>query len=97
MLSSKAFDSVSTTVAKQSEHLTLSETADWLRCSIRTMQRLLETGSGPPAIRLSERRLIFRLSDLRSWLDGRTTACKDIAHKRRRGRPAKRIDTVVVP
>ena len=55
-----------------SEHLTLNEAAEWLRCSTRTLQRLLETGSGPPVIRLSERRLIFRLSDLRAWLAQRT-------------------------
>src|SRR5262245_18731838 len=93
MLSSKPFDSVSTTVANQSEHLTLSEAAEWLRCSIRTIQRLLEAGNGPPAIRLSERRLICRVSDLRSWLDARTTGCTEIADHRRRGRPRKQHPT----
>jgi predicted DNA-binding transcriptional regulator AlpA len=56
-----------------SEHLTLAETADWLRCSSRTLQRLLETGEGPPVVRLSERRLIFRLADVRQWVEQRTT------------------------
>jgi hypothetical protein len=56
----------------EGEHLTLDETADWLRCSTRTLQRLLETGSGPPVIRISERRLIFRKADLHNWLTGRT-------------------------
>jgi hypothetical protein len=64
--------------ATESEHLTLDETAEWLRCSTRTLQRLLETGSGPPVIRLSERRLIFRLTDLRAWLAGRTTGRPEI-------------------
>jgi predicted DNA-binding transcriptional regulator AlpA len=54
------------------EHLTLVETAEWLRCSSRTLQRLLETGDGPPVVRLSERRLIFRLADVKRWIEGRT-------------------------
>jgi predicted DNA-binding transcriptional regulator AlpA len=54
------------------EHLTLVETAKWLRCSPRTLQRLLETGDGPPVVRLSERRLIFRLADVNRWVEGRT-------------------------
>jgi hypothetical protein len=68
------------------EHLTLDETADWLRCSTRTLQRLLETGSGPPVIRLSERRLIFRLADLRVWLAQRTRGTAETPPPRRRGR-----------
>jgi hypothetical protein len=40
----------------ESEHLTLDEAAEWLRCSTRTLQRLIEMGDGPPVIRLSERR-----------------------------------------
>jgi hypothetical protein len=47
------------TAPAELEFLTLDETARWLRCSTRTLQRLLETGTGPPVIRLSERRLIF--------------------------------------
>jgi predicted DNA-binding transcriptional regulator AlpA len=73
--------------AAEPEHLTLDETAEWLRCSTRTLQRLLETGSGPPVIRLSERRLIFRVADLRTWLAARTTGYAEIAPRRRRGRP----------
>jgi predicted DNA-binding transcriptional regulator AlpA len=69
----------------ESEHLTLDETAEWLRCSTRTLQRLLETGSGPPVVRLSERRLIFRLADLRTWLAQRTHG----RATRQRGRPRK--------
>jgi hypothetical protein len=74
------------------EHLTLDETAEWLRCSTRTVQRLLETGSGPPVVRLSERRLIFRLADLRLWLAGRTSGRSKISPPHRRGRPPKRND-----
>jgi predicted DNA-binding transcriptional regulator AlpA len=57
--------------ANANEFLTLLELADWLRCSVRTVQRLMETGEGPPVIRLSERRIIFRLSDAQRWLEGR--------------------------
>jgi len=71
------------------EHLTLDETAEWLRCSTRTLQRLLETGIGPPVIRLSERRLIFRLADLRAWLAQRTRGAAEVPPPRRRGRSPK--------
>jgi hypothetical protein len=95
MPSHEQFESVATTAHEsagcsaitESEHLTLDETAEWLRCSTRTLQRLLETGSGPPLIRISERRLIFRKADLRSWLAGRTTGGTDFARPRRGGRP----------
>jgi predicted DNA-binding transcriptional regulator AlpA len=68
------------------EHLTLDEVADWLRCSTRTVQRLLEDGSGPPVIRISERRLIFRVADLRTWLSHRTRGATEFSQPRRRGR-----------
>jgi predicted DNA-binding transcriptional regulator AlpA len=63
----------------ESEHLTLPEAAKWLRCSSRTLQRLLEDGRGPPVIRLSERRLIFRITDLRNWLSQRTRGTGQLA------------------
>jgi predicted DNA-binding transcriptional regulator AlpA len=87
-----------TRTTTETEHLTFNETAQWLRCSTRTLQRLLETGEGPPVIRLSERRLIFRLSDLQRWLASRThgsrsairTAVRRNAPQPpRRGRPRK--------
>ena len=62
----------------KSEHLTQAELARWLRCSTRTLQRLLSTGDGPPAIQLSTRRLIFPLSDARSWLATRTKGAKSM-------------------
>jgi Helix-turn-helix domain len=58
--------------APEPEHVTLTEAAEWLRCSTRTLERLIADGSGPPVIRISERRLIFRVADLRKWLAGRT-------------------------
>ena len=77
------------TTAVDGEYLTFNETASWVRCSTRTLQRLLETGSGPPVIRISERRLIFRKADVQAWLTGRTTGRIEIARPRRRGRPPK--------
>jgi hypothetical protein len=67
------------------DHLTLSELAKWLRCSTRTLQRLLSVGDGPPVIRLSERRLIFPLRDARSWLASRTKAASPPKTHRRVG------------
>ena len=69
------------------EHLTLDETAKWLRCSTRTLQRLLEVGEGPPVIRLSQRRVIFRLTDLRTWLAHRTRGATEVAQPRHGGLP----------
>jgi predicted DNA-binding transcriptional regulator AlpA len=40
-------------------------------CSTRTIQRLLEVGTGPPVIHISNRRIIFRVDDVRAWLDKR--------------------------
>jgi predicted DNA-binding transcriptional regulator AlpA len=70
-------NSYRTPTTTETEHLTFNETAQWLRCSTRTLQRLLETGEGPPVIRLSERRLIFRVSDLQRWLATRTRGITD--------------------
>jgi excisionase family DNA binding protein len=69
------------------EYLTIDETARLLRCSVRTLQRLLEVGAGPPLIRISERRLIFPKADLRRWLEQRTIDRSGESSARRRGRP----------
>jgi excisionase family DNA binding protein len=55
------------------EHLTLPELARWLRVSLRHVQRLLETGDGPPSIRIG-RRVIFNRVAVQRWLEARTTA-----------------------
>jgi predicted DNA-binding transcriptional regulator AlpA len=83
------------TATTDSEHMTFNETAAWLLCSTRTLQRLLETGSGPPVIRISERRLIFRKADVRHWLAGRTSGRTETAPPRRRGRPPKQNNTQI--
>jgi excisionase family DNA binding protein len=47
-----------------------SEAADDSRISLRTLQRLIAAGEGPPIIRLGHSRRIRR-SDLRRWQDDR--------------------------
>jgi excisionase family DNA binding protein len=54
------------------EYCTLPELARWLRVSERHVQRLLETGGGPPSIRLG-RRIIFNRVTVQQWLEARTT------------------------
>jgi len=76
-----------TYVPLERDHLTFGECADWLRLSQRTLARLLETGVGPPVIRISERRLIFRKRDLQQWLAERTSGNREYSKAgRRRGR-----------
>jgi len=82
-------DNVASTFAP--EHLTFDDAAEWLRCSTRTLQRLVETGRGPPIIRLSQRRVIFRLADLRIWLAQRTRGATGLLQSRQRGRPRKEV------
>jgi excisionase family DNA binding protein len=55
------------------DYCTLAELARWLRISVRHLQRLLETGDGPPSIKLG-RRVIFNRVAVQRWLEGRTTA-----------------------
>jgi predicted DNA-binding transcriptional regulator AlpA len=64
------------------EHFTLTELAEWLRCSTRTVQRLIETGEGPPMIKLSDRRVIFRKADAQQWLARRTSANASVAKRK---------------
>jgi len=52
--------------------LTKKELAKICRCSERTIDRLLETGDGPPVTRLSERRVIFPSAPVWEWLSHRT-------------------------
>jgi predicted DNA-binding transcriptional regulator AlpA len=52
--------------------LSESEVSDWLHASRATLQRLRADGSGPPFVRLSERRIGYRKSAIEQWLDART-------------------------
>lgn len=51
--------------------ITRDEAADMLGISTLRLDRLHFEGAGPPRIRLSERRVGYRVSDLRAWLDSR--------------------------
>ena len=52
--------------------LTAAEASKLLTVSIPVMERWRRAGCGPQFIRLSVRRVGYRLSDLRSWLAART-------------------------
>lgn len=51
--------------------LTRDEAADMLGISRLGLDRLHMEGAGPARLRLSARRVGYRLSDLRAWLDSR--------------------------
>lgn len=44
----------------------------WLGISLPSLQRLRSNGSGPRFVRLSERRIAYRRTDVEVWLDART-------------------------
>jgi hypothetical protein len=49
------------------------EAADFLRLSIRTLERYRVEGTGPRFIKVGRgkrARVLYRLTDLRAWLDG---------------------------
>ncbi len=76
--------------AKQLDAVRKATSLVWRQFMLRAFDRAISakrTGSGPPVIRLSERRLIFRVADLRTWLAARTTGHAEIPPRRRRGRP----------
>ena len=52
--------------------LTEAEAARRARLSTRTLQRLAETGRGPPRIRLGLRRVGYWRTDLDAWLRAST-------------------------
>ena len=56
--------------------LTETEAARRARLSTRTLQRLAETGRGPPRIRLGLRRVGYWRTDLDAWLRASTIAPK---------------------
>lgn len=51
--------------------LTEQELSEWLKTSRPTLQRQRAAGSGPPFIRLSERRIGYRKSSVERWLEER--------------------------
>jgi len=54
--------------------LSRRELAQVLRLSPRTLERMFLEGGGPPAIRVSSRRVVYRVGDVRGWLETRRTA-----------------------
>lgn len=50
------------------------QSAELLNLSINTFRRLQWAGKLPPAIRIGERKLGWRVSDLRAWLTSRQVA-----------------------
>ena len=57
-------------IQKKDEVLSLTEAADFLRISRRTLHHLLATGDAPPVIRIGRRRLIRRAA-IEQWLSDR--------------------------
>jgi predicted DNA-binding transcriptional regulator AlpA len=52
--------------------LSRQETSQMLGLSLRTFARLEYSGDVPPRIRLSPRRVGYRLSDVKVWIDRRS-------------------------
>ncbi len=50
------------------------QTAEYTGLTVPTLQRLRTEGTGPCFIKLGKRRVAYRLSDIRSWLDERVAA-----------------------
>jgi predicted DNA-binding transcriptional regulator AlpA len=56
------------------EYLTDQQLCDLLHVNPRTSMRWRRDGGGPPFIRVGERRVLYRASDVNSWLAARTFA-----------------------
>ena len=52
--------------------LTEKEMAQYRRVSVRTVQRGRINGGGVPYLRLSERRIGYRMADILAWIAART-------------------------
>lgn len=55
------------------------ETAQMMRVSTRTLDRLCETGEAPPRIQLTGRRVGYWRRDVLAWLQARTSPAKRAA------------------
>jgi predicted DNA-binding transcriptional regulator AlpA len=55
------------------------ELSAWLGISVPSIQRLRTNGCGPAFVRLSERRLGYRKSEVEAWLKTRTATRLDHA------------------
>jgi prophage regulatory protein len=61
------------TIDNTAENRVVSETAaaEFLGLSVDTLRRVCMRGEGPPRLRLSPRRVGYRLRDLDAWLNER--------------------------
>jgi hypothetical protein len=59
--------------------LTEAEAAQWLRLSVRTLQRGRIAGDGPEYLQLGKRRLGYRVGTLRAWINSRQRASTSAA------------------
>jgi predicted DNA-binding transcriptional regulator AlpA len=53
--------------------LTEKDLSSWLGISLPSLQRMRSRGTGPRFVRLSERRIAYRRSDVDAWLAARIT------------------------
>ena len=54
--------------------LTTQEAAAFCGFSVSHWRQMFRTGQAPPPIRLSERKLVWRLNDLRAWIASKAAA-----------------------
>jgi predicted DNA-binding transcriptional regulator AlpA len=54
--------------------LSPQQTAEYIGLTIPTLQRQRTDGTGPRFLKLGARKVGYRLSDIRSWLDERVAA-----------------------
>lgn len=60
--------------------VTEAEAAHMLRLSLRTLQRMRAGGvEGPPFVRLTERRIGYRVADLNAWAESRVSSGRALA------------------
>jgi len=61
------------------------DAADYLNVSTRTLQRLRESGGGPVYIRIGERRIGYRMSDIDDWLESQCMTSRADEYSRQVG------------
>jgi hypothetical protein len=56
-------------IEAETEYLTAMEAAEFLRCTRAALARQRHERRGPPFVRVSNRVIRYRLSDLRTWME----------------------------
>lgn len=74
-----AINTLKTTPLDDLRVLTSAETAKLLAVSPPMMERWRSAGTGPRFIRLSARRIGYRVEDLRTWMTGRAAGGEQAA------------------